>query len=192
MKSKDAVLKIKNNPDSLPLNFHATFHSSTLYRFLMDSDGFFFAPVNIRLAPQQRQQRAGCYFLSGCSLQSEGKEERERESGGERRWWRGEGESSRCCHSSNQRYFSPLKRTVDPARHQKSFSTKASAGYFAPTMLERKEPSEVPTGSTALLTVCLSSCDASVRVRRTQKGSSAPVIVNQLEVSHREQRAAEI
>lgn len=117
---------------------------------------------------------------------------RESESGGERRWWRGEGESSRCCHSSNQRYFSPLKRAVDPARRQKSFSTKASAGYFAPTMLERKEPSEVPTGSTPLLTVCLSSCDASVQVRRTQKGSSAPVIVNQLEVSHREQRVAEI
>lgn len=51
----------------------------------MDSDGFFVVPVNIRLAPQQRQHRAGCYFLSGCTLQSEGKEERERE--GE---WRGE------------------------------------------------------------------------------------------------------
>lgn len=62
---------------------------------------------------------------------------RERESGGERRWRR-EGESSPCCHSSNQRYFSPLKRVVDPAHLQKSFSTKASAGYSAPTMLERK------------------------------------------------------
>lgn len=78
---------------------------------------------------------------------------RERESGGGRRWRRGEGDGSRCCHSSNQRYFSPLKRTVDPARRQKSFGTKASARYFAPSVLERKEPSEVPTGSAPLLTV---------------------------------------
>lgn len=36
----------------------------------------------------------------------------------------GEGESSRCCHSSNQRYFSPLKRAVDPARRQKILQHK--------------------------------------------------------------------
>lgn len=40
-----------------------------------------------------------------------------------------------------------------------------------------------PSDSRPLHTLCLSSCDASVQVGRPQKGSTAPVIVNQLGAS---------